>query len=141
MKPTSINVQITKSPKQFEAVRLGMEATIDAGETVESAIKAATEQLNALYAEMYTPNTKPAQTAEKPATTATEKTGSKPAKKELLTFGDPRVQQIVTRIEKAVAKDPQNARKIADEIITKAREWYEFDDKVETTLELTAKVV
>ena len=51
MKPTMINVQITKCPKQFEAVRLGMDASLDAGETIESAIKAATEQLNAVYAE------------------------------------------------------------------------------------------
>ena len=38
MKPTTINVQITKCPKQYEAVRLGLEATLDPGETVEGAI-------------------------------------------------------------------------------------------------------
>lgn len=129
MKPTSINVQITKSPKQFEAVRLGMEATIDAGETVESAIKAATEQLNALYAEMYTPNAKPAQTAEKQATTGAEQaTGAK----EKLVFGDKRVQQIVTRIEREPAK--------AQEIIEKALKFYEIDEKVMQVLQLAAKV-
>ena len=29
MKPTTINVQITKNPKQFEAVRIGLEATLE----------------------------------------------------------------------------------------------------------------
>lgn len=129
MKPTSINVQITKSPKQFEAVRLGMEATIDAGETVESAIKAATEQLNALYAEMYTPNAKPAQTAKKPATTGAEQaTGAK----EKLEFGDKRVQQIVTRIGREPAK--------AQEIIEKALKFYEIDEKVMQVLQLAARI-
>lgn len=127
MKPTTINVQITKSPKQYEAVRLGMEATIDAGETVENAILAATEQLNAIYAEMYTQPAKVAQTAENPQNSAPEQ---KPAKKEKLAFEDKRVQQIVARIE----KDPKHA----DQIIAKALEWYEIDEKVLLTLQLAA---
>lgn len=92
MKPTMINVQITKCPKQFEAVRLGMDASLDAGESVESAIKAATEQLNAIYAEMYAPQQKVAQNAEKAATTGS---------KEVLTFEDKRTQQICDRIDRA----------------------------------------
>ena len=87
-----INVQITKSPKQFESVRLGMDASLDAGETIESAIKAATEQLNAIYAEMYAPQQKVAQNAEKVATNAS---------KEVLTFEDKRTQQICDRIDRA----------------------------------------
>lgn len=87
-----INVQITKCPKQFEAVRLGMDASLDAGETIESAIKAATEQLNAIYAEMYAPQQKVAQNAEKEATNAS---------KEVLTFEDKRTQQICDRIDSA----------------------------------------
>lgn len=132
MKPTSINVQITKSPKQYEAVRLGMEATVDAGETVEEAIKAATAQLNELYAEMYAPNAKPAQTAQKPATNAKEPATKKPQEKERLTFEDKRVQQLVTRIERA----PQKAQ----EIIEKAKQWFDMDEKVLLTLELAASV-
>lgn len=132
MKPTSINVQITKSPKQFEAVRLGMEATVDAGETVEEAIKAATAQLNELYAEMYAQSAKPAQTAEKPATNAKEPATEKPQEKERLTFEDKRVQQLVTRIERA----PQKAQ----EIIEKAKQWFDMDEKVLLTLELAASV-
>lgn len=92
MKPTMINVQITKCPKQFEAVRLGMDASLDAGETIESAIKAATEQLNAIYAEMYAPQQKVAQNAEKAATNGS---------KEVLTFEDKRTQQICDRIDRA----------------------------------------
>lgn len=92
MKPTMINVQITKCPKQFEAVRIGMDASLDAGETVESAIKAATEQLNAIYAEMYAQQQKVAQNAEKAATNGN---------KEVLTFEDKRTQQICDRIDRA----------------------------------------
>ena len=87
-----INVQITKCPKQFEAVRLGLDASLDAGETIESAIKAATEQLNAIYAEMYAPQHKIAQNAEKATTNGN---------KEVLTFDDKRTQQICDRIDRA----------------------------------------
>ena len=87
-----INVQITKSPKQFEAVRLGMEASLDTGETIESAIKAATEQLNAIYAEMYAQQQKVAQNAEKAATNGS---------KAVLTFEDKRTQQICDRIDRS----------------------------------------
>ena len=132
MKPTTINVQITKSPKQFEAVRLGMEATIDAGETVESAIKAATAQLNALYAEMYAPSAKPAQNAEKAAKASETKEQGKPATKERLLFGDPRVQQIVKRMEKTPEK--------SQEIYIKSLEYYEPEDKVLQVLRLAAKL-
>lgn len=129
MKPTTINVQITKCPKQYEAVRIGIEASLDAGETVESAIKAATEQLNALYAEMYTPNAKPAQTAEKQATTGTvQATGAK----EKLVFEDKRVQQIVNRIE----REPEKGQ----EIIAKALKFYDIDEKVMQVLRLAAKL-
>lgn len=129
MKPTTIDVQITKCPKQYEAVRIGMQATLDPEETVESAIKAATAQLNALYAEMYTPNAKPAQTDEKVAITGTEQATDA---KEKLVFGDKRVQQIVTRIEREPAK--------AQEIIDKALKFYEIDEKVMQVLRLAAKV-
>lgn len=132
MKPTTINVQITKSPRQFEAVRIGMEATLDPNETVESAIKAATEQLNTIYAEMYTQPAKVAQNAQNAPTNGTETKPEKPAQKERLVFGDKRVQQIVARIE----KDPKNAK----ETIKKAKDWYEMDEKVLAILELAAKV-
>ena len=87
-----INVQITKCPKQFEAVRLGLDASLDAGETIESAIKAATEQLNAIYAEMYAPQQKVDQNSEKAATNGS---------KEVLTFEDKRTQQICDRIDRS----------------------------------------
>ena len=121
-----------------------MEATLDPSETVESAIKAATEQLNTIYAEMYTQPAKVAQTAQNTPYNAAEVVKAnqanasanakpeKPAQKERLVFGDKRVQQIVARIE----KDPKNAK----EIIKKAKDWYEMDEKVLATLELAAKV-
>lgn len=132
MKPTTINVQITKCPKQFEAVRLGMDASLDAGETVESAIKAATEQLNAIYAEMYTGGAKVAQNAEKAATNASSEQKQEPAKKELLKFGDPKLQAIVKRIENEPAKKT--------EILEKARKYFDFDADAEKVLDLAAKI-
>ena len=92
MKTISVNVQITKCPKQYEAVRLGLDATLEPNETLEDAIKAATEQLNALYVEMYAPQQKVAQNAEKAATNGS---------KEVLMFEDKRTQQICDRIDRA----------------------------------------
>ena len=132
MKPTTINVQITKCPKQFEAVRLGMDASLDAGETVESAIKAATTQLNALYEEMYTSGEKVAQNAKKAATNANNEEPQETAQKELLKFDSPKLQSIVKRIE----KEPEKK----DEIIEKARKYFNFDADAEKVLNLAAKI-
>lgn len=132
MKPTTINVQITKCPKQFEAVRLGLDASLDAGETVESAIKAATEQLNVIYAEMYASGEKVAQNAKKAATNANNEASQEPAKKELLKFDSPKLQSIVKRIE----KEPEKK----DEIIEKARKYFNFDADAEKVLNLAAKI-
>lgn len=133
MKPTTINVQITKNPKQFEAVRIGLEASLDAGETVEGAIKAATAQLNAIYVEMYQQPQKPAQNAEKAATNGNSQESGKPAEKELLKFGDPRVQQIIKRMEKAPEK--------VAEIIENVRKYYTLDEGAEKALMVAAKLV
>lgn len=132
MKPTTINVQITKCPKQFEAVRLGLDASLDAGETVESAIKAATAQLNAIYAEMYTGGEKVAQNAKKAETNANNEAQEEPVQKELLKFDSPKLQSIVKRIE----KEPEKK----DEIIEKARKYFNFDADAEKVLSLAAKI-
>ena len=132
MKPTTINVQITKCPKQYEAVRLGLDASLDAGETVESAIKAATAQLNALYEEMYTGGEKVAQNAGKPATNANSEQVQETAQKELLKFDSPKLQSIVKRIEKEPSKKA--------EIIEKARKYFDFDADAEKVLNLAAKI-
>ena len=128
MKPTTINVQITKCPKQYEAVRLGMECTVDAGETVESAIKAATEQLTAIYQDMINPQAKPAAA---PAAPATEP--AKEPTRERLEFGDKRVQQIVLRMEK-------NPEKAAD-IMEQTLKYFEPTEEVLNVLKLAAKIV
>ena len=133
MKATTINVQITKNPKQFEAVRIGLEASLDAGETVEAAIKAATAQLNAIYVEMYAQPQKPAQNAEKAATNGNSQEGDKPAKRERLTFGDPRVQQIIKRMEKAPEK--------VKEIMANVEIYYELDEDAKKALMVAAKLV
>ncbi len=128
MKPTTINVQITKCPKQYEAVRLGMECTIDAGETVESAIKAATEQLTAIYEGMINPQAKPAAAPAAPA--------PEPAKeptRERLEFGDKRVQQIVRRME----KNPEKA----EDIMAQTLKYFEPTEEVLNVLKLAAKIV
>lgn len=132
MKPTTINVQITKCPKQFEAVRLGLDASLEPNETVESAIKAATAQLNAIYAEMYTGGEKVAQNAKKEETNANSEQQQEPAKKELLKFDNPKLQSIVKRIE----KEPEKKA----EILEKARKYFTFDADAEKVLNLAAKI-
>lgn len=137
MKPTTINIQITKCPRQYEAVRLGMEATIDAGETVEDAIKAATQQLTALYAEMYQPKPKAPQAGEnepKNEQPANDKQPQpQPKAKERLTFDDKRLQQIVRRME----KKPEEKEAILNE----ALKWFEPDENAMKTLELAVKTI
>lgn len=136
MKPITINVQVTKSPKQFEAVRLGIEASLDPKETVEDAIKAATAQLNALYIEMYPSKPKVAQNGENAAKAGAEEAKpEKPKGKEKLTFGDARVQQIVARIEKAAG----NKDKI-DEIMANVNKYYEPDENVQKVLMTAVKL-
>jgi hypothetical protein len=131
MKPTTINVQITKCPKQYEAVRLGMECTIDAGETVESAIKAATEQLTAIYEGMINPQAKPAAAPAAPAAPAPEP--AKEPTRERLEFGDKRVQQIVRRMEKTPEK--------AQDIMAQTLKYFEPTEEVLNVLKLAAKIV
>ena len=132
MKPTTINVQITKCPKQYEAVRIGLDATLEPNETVEDAIKAATAQLNALYEEMYQQKPKASQTCENVATKASEQPKAEPTKRERLTFEDKRLQQIVRRMEKAPDKK--------EDIFKEALKWFEPDEEAMKVLKLAAKI-
>lgn len=125
MKPTTINVQITKCPKQYEAVRLGMEASLEQGESVESAIYAATSQLNTIYAQMYTEVVKVTQ-AQNLAAPAQNKADKTKDERELLTVGDKRVQQIVNRLEK---NPGQKA-----EILANVQKYYRVDEQVAKVL-------
>ena len=129
MKPTTIDVQITKCPKQYEAVRIGMQATLDPGETVESAIKAATAQLNALYVEMYQTKTETPQSAPKTAKTDASE------KREKLTFEDERVQQIVNRIDKVRG----DAAKV-DEILKQVNKYYVLDANAQKAIDVAAQI-
>ena len=137
MKQTSINVQITKCPKQYEAVRLGIECTIDAGETVESAIKAATEQLTAIYEDMINPKPAAAPASapapQEPAKEPAQAPAKAPAQKERLEFGDKRVQQIVRRME----KNPEKAADIMQQTLI----YFEPSEQVLNVLKLAAKIV
>lgn len=125
MKPTTINVQITKCPKQYEAVRLGMEASLEQGDSVESAIYAATSQLNTIYAQMYTEVVKSTQ-AQDLAAPAQNKADKVKDERELLTVGDKRVQQIVNRLEK---NPGQKA-----EILANVQKYYRVDEQVAKVL-------
>ena len=125
MKPTTINVQITKCPKQYEAVRLGMEASLEQGESVESAIYAATSQLNTIYAQMYTDGVKATQ-EQASAAPAQNKADKVKDERELLTVGDKRVQQIVNRLEK---NPGQKA-----EILANVQKYYRVDEQVAKVL-------
>lgn len=141
MKTTSINVQITKCPKQYEAVRLGMEIQLEPGDVEAEVIKAAHAELCKTYDALTNPaapaEDKAPQIEQKPAAApadpkpAPEK--KEPAKKELLVFGDPRVQQIVRRME----KDPSKAAEVMDN----ALKYFEPDAQVMNVLKLAAKIV
>ena len=142
MRVTTINVQITKQPKQYEAVRLGMEVSLDSGENEQDVIKAVNDELLAIYADMYAPKkaapaaTAPAaaaKTEEKPAENKPEnKPEEKPAEKELVKFGSKRLQQIVARIEKT----PERGA----EIVERAHNFYDFDEESERVLALAIKL-
>ena len=125
MKPTTINVQITKCPKQYEAVRLGMEASLEQDESVESAIYAATSQLNTIYAQMYTDVVEATQ-EQNSAAPAQNKADKVKDERELLTVGDKRVQQIVNRLEK---NPGQKA-----EILANVQKYYRVDEQVAKVL-------
>jgi hypothetical protein len=135
MKPTTINVQITRNPKQYEAVRLGLEATLDPGETAENAIKAATAQLNAIYEEMYGNRQKAPQTPPKAPAKAPEQKATESVKREPLHFGDPRLQQIVARIEKA-AGDPEKMQNT----LANVNKFFEPDAEAQKVIDLAAKL-
>lgn len=132
MKPTTINVQITKCPKQYEAVRLGMEASLEPGESVESAIYAATSQLNTIYAQMYTDVVKAPQ-EQVSAAPAQNKADKVKDERELLSFGDKRVQQIVNRMEKNPGQK--------DEILANVQKYYRVDEQVAKVLGLANAIV
>lgn len=136
MKTTSVNVQITKSPKQYEAVRLGMEIQLEPGDIEAEVIKAATAELEKTYAEMYPDartDTKPAATAPAaPAAPSAPAPKPAPEKREVLKFGDKRVQQIINRIE----KNPGKAKSILDQTL----KYFEPDEEVLKVLNLAAKL-
>lgn len=140
MRVTTINVQITKQPKQYEAVRLGMEVSLDSGENEQDVIKAVNDELLAIYADMYAPKqaapaAAPAapKTEEKPAESKPEnETEEKPAEKEFVKFGSKRLQQIVARIEKT----PERGA----EIVKSAHNFYDFDEESERVLSLAIKL-
>ena len=137
MKPTTINVQITKNPRQYEALRMGLEANLEPGETIESAIKAATAQLNAIYEEMYGNGQKTQQTPQKPATNGMQAKPAEPGKAKEpeepkpLKFGDPFLQQIVHRIEAAVG----NAEKL-EKLRENINKYFKPDEEAQKVIDL-----
>ena len=146
----TINVQITKNPRQYEAVRLGMEATVNRNETAEDAIKEATRRLNELYDEMYTQKTKDGAEgkkpqANKPAQAPAQAQAPAPApapaapegeqdERELLTFNDKRLQKIIARIEKA--KDD----KARNEVLKNVVKYYKLDEGAAKAIALAVKI-
>ena len=136
MRVTTINVQITKQPKQYEAVRLGMEVSLDSGENEQDVIKAVNDELLAIYADMYAPmQAAPAAAPAEPKTEekhAENKPEEKPAEKEFVKFGSMRLQQIVARIEKT----PERGA----EIVERAHNFYDFDEESERVLALAIKL-
>ena len=146
MKVKTINVQISKCPKQYEAVRLGMECEISDGENEQDAIKACHDELLQIYGDLYPAkktNTqaaqdkpaqaaqdKPAQAAANPATADAAMLKPKPEEREPLKFGDKRVQAVVRRIEKTPER--------ADEILAQALQYFNPDDETLRVWKLAA---
>lgn len=143
MKTISVNVQITKCPKQYEAVRLGVEVTLEPGENEADAIKTADQFLREQYAALYgeplqaaksvpaaaPSNPKPAQGVE----TKTTKEPPASDKRERLEFSDKRVQQIVRRMEAQPGR--------AKEILEQTLKYFDPTEEVMKTLNLAAKLV
>lgn len=143
MKTISVNVQITKCPKQYEAVRLGVEVTLEPGENEADAIKTADQFLREQYAALYG---EPLQAAKpvpaaapgnpKPAQGVETKTAKEPPasdKRERLEFSDKRVQQIVKRMEARPGR--------AKEILEQTLKYFDPTEEVMKTLNLAAKLV
>ena len=143
MKTISVNVQITKCPKQYEAVRLGVEVTLEPGENEADAIKTADQFLREQYAALYV---EPLQAAKpvpaaapgnpKPAQGVETKTAKEPPasdKRERLEFSDKRVQQIVKRMEAKPGR--------AKEILEQTLKYFDPTEEVMKTLNLAAKLV
>lgn len=129
MKVKTINVQISKCPKQYEAVRLGMECEIFDGENEQDAIKACHDELLQIYGDLYpskksttqAAQDKPAQEAANPATVDAAMLKPKPEEREPLKFGDKRVQAVVRRIEKTPER--------AEDILAQALQYYNPDEE------------
>lgn len=143
MKTISVNVQITKCPKQYEAVRIGVEVTLEPGENEADAIKTADqflrEQYEALYGEQLQaakPVPAAAPSNPKPAQGVETKTAKEPPasdKRERLEFSDKRVQQIVKRMEAQPGR--------AKEILEQTLKYFDPTEEVMKTLNLAAKLV
>ena len=143
MKTISVNVQITKCPKQYEAVRLGVEVTLEPGENEADAIKTADQFLREQYAALYgepLQSAKPVPAAApsnpKPAQGVETKTAKEPPasdKRERLEFSDKRVQQILKRMEAQPGR--------AKEILEQTLKYFDPTDEVMKTLNLAAKLV
>ena len=141
MKTISVNVQITKCPKQYEAVRLGLEATLEPGESEADAIKTADQFLRDQYAALYgepLQAAKPVQAAapSNPKPEQGVKTAKEPPasdKRERLEFSDKRVQQIVKRMEAQPGR--------AKEILEQTLKYFDPTEEVMKTLNLAAKLV
>lgn len=129
MKVKTINVQISKCPKQYEAVRLGMECEIFDGENEQDAIKACHDELLQIYGDLYpskksttqAAQEKPAQAAANPATVDAAMLKPKPEEREPLKFDDKRVQAVVRRIEKTPER--------AEDILAQALQYYNPDEE------------
>lgn len=143
MKTISVNVQITKCPKQYEAVRLGVEVTLEPGDNEADTIKTADQFLREQYAALYG---EPLQAAKpvpaaapgnpKPAQGVETKTAKDPPasdKRERLEFSDKRVQQIVRRMEAQPGR--------AKEILEQTLKYFDPTEEVMKTLNLAAKLV
>lgn len=67
MKAKTINVQITRCPRQYESIRIGGEWSVDKGETEAEVIDRALQMLNGYYDELMQPKQSPEQVTQEHA--------------------------------------------------------------------------
>ena len=132
MQAITINVQISKCPRQYECVRLGGEWTVESGETPESVMARALEILNAFYEESQrgtkAVEQKVEQRVEPKVEQKVEQKAVEPIIKTPLTMSDTKtLNAICRRIEVGVK-------------LEQVLEYYEPDDEALAVLKLASKL-
>ena len=116
MKAKTINVQITRCPRQYESIRIGGEWSVDKGETEAEVIDKALQMLNGYYDELMQPKQSPEQVAK------SHKSGENSPEQVVKSHesGENSPEQVVKSHEKKkLSYDSQSDRDVLQAIINK----------------------